>query len=129
MTEVRAKIVNDVTIQKIVGEPTFDETIEIFIEYYIKQSTRHVLWDLTAASMQSYKFEDLDRFGDFMMKFAKQREGGKTAIVASRELEYGLARTITSMAESKNMIITIHAFRTYSEGAKWLGIDQGSYQS
>ena len=79
---------------------------------------------MSAASLEQLNFEDLDRLGDFVMRYAHLRAGGKTAIVAARDLEYGVGRTIDSLAESKNSPITTHTFRSLSEAGEWIGEDE-----
>jgi len=123
MIEVKTVVSGDATIRKIIGHPTFDEILRILKDFYSGTPTRHVIWDLSAASLEKLKIDDLDRLGDFVMKYAHLREGGKTAFIASRDLEYGLGRTIDSLAESKNSPITTHTFRSFREAAEWIGVD------
>ena len=123
MAEVKTVIYGDVTIRKIFGVLTFDEIMKILKKSYTRNPTKHSVWDLLEASLKQLKFEDFERLGDFVMQYASLRAGGKTAIVASNDLEYGFGRIIDSLAESKNAPIATRTFRNLSEAAKWIGVD------
>jgi len=128
MIEVKTVVSGNVTIRKIIGHPTFDEILQILKEFYTGTPTRHVIWDLSSASLAKLRIDDLDNLGEFVMKYAHLRKGGKSAFVASRGLEYGLCRTIDSLAEGKNSPITTHTFRSFREAAEWIGVELKDFE-
>ena len=124
MAQIKTCITGEVTIRKVFGDLTFDEIIRILTESYAGKPTIHVLWDLASASMAGMNYRDIDRLGVFLTKHDHLREGGKTAVVAPGALEFGLARTLDAVAEANNIKFATHAFRTFSEAAAWIGIDE-----
>jgi len=123
MAEIKTVISGDVTMWKVIGILTYDELVNVLREFYAGNPTKHVVWDLSAASLAQIKFEDLEHVAEFVMQYLSSRAGGKTAIVAPDDLGFGLGRIVDSLAESKDAPIATHTFRNISDAAKWIGVE------
>jgi hypothetical protein len=87
--------------------------------------TRDVLWDFRSASLREIGTEDLRRLVMVGMKYQHrfaEREGGKTAIVASENLEYGLMRASENLSEMYDYSFEIRTFRALGEAEEWLAL-------
>ena len=115
----RLTVVGDVTV------PEMRETIEQFWE--AEELTLDVLWDYTEASMERLTNVDLQnlvpvgkRYGD---RFAERR-GGRTAIVAPGDLEFGMMRVSQTLSGMSGYPFEVRVFRTMGEAESWLAEDR-----
>jgi len=64
----------------------------------------------------------------FMNKEHRERfEGMRMAIVAPRELLFGLSKIFEVLSDVENSPSTIKVFRTISEAEKWLGVTHHNF--
>jgi hypothetical protein len=96
------------------------ETIELF---YKKQPSNNVLWDFRYADLKALIFSnELENITTTFTKLNwKLQKAGKTAIVASADLWFSVARMYAKFAEIKNLSHIIQIFRFMDEAIKWLG--------
>ena len=112
------------TVLTVFGQVSFVEmrrTIEDFWE--TDELTLNVLWDYRRADMSRLTSEDhetLVRVGLRYRDRHRERIGGKTAIVASRDLEYGMNRASETMTKIEGYPFKIKTFRTIEEAEAWL---------
>jgi hypothetical protein len=88
--------------------------------FYDNAPTMLALCDISDADLSSLPSDELSRIVQFTERRAEVRRGGKTAIAASRNLEYGMARMYEILAEAYAHPVTIRAFRTREEALQWL---------
>lgn len=112
------------TVLTVSGEVTFVEmrrAIESFWE--TPTLTLNVLWDYRQASLKNLSREDHEGLVRVGMKFRDrhaERTGGKTAIIASTELEYGINRASETMTQIEGYPFKVKTFRTVEEAEAWL---------
>jgi hypothetical protein len=96
------------------------ETIELF---YKKQPSNNVLWDFRYADLKTLIFSnELENITTTFTKLNwKLQKAGKTAIVASADLWFSVARMYAKIVEIKNLSHIIQVFRFMDEAIKWLG--------
>jgi hypothetical protein len=99
------------------------ETIELF---YKKQPGNNVLWDFRYADLKALIFSnELENIATSFFKIRwKSSELGKTAIVASNDLWFSIAKMYTKFSEIKNLSHIIQVFRFMDEAIKWLGSEK-----
>jgi hypothetical protein len=113
------------TVLTVVGEVSFVEmrqTIESFWE--APELTLNVLWDYRQADMSKLSREDheaLVRVGLRYRDRHDERTGGKTAIIASTDLEYGMNRASQTLTYLEGYPFMVRTFRTAEEAEAWLG--------
>ena len=80
----------------------------------------NALWDFRKGSMAQLLSGDLERIADNAVLHSEKRAGGKTAIVVSRDLEYGLARVLDTLRDIRKLPYQIEVFRSVEEANQWL---------
>jgi hypothetical protein len=106
----------------ITGKISSDEIIEKIESFYKKQVRNNVLWDFRYADLDALIFSDeiesiASRFFKPNCKFKKI---GKTAVVASTDLWFSVAKMYAKFAKIKNLSHFIQIFRFMDEAIKWL---------
>jgi hypothetical protein len=69
------------------------------ISFLKETPTKYELWDFTNARFPTVSKEDLRDSAFLGRKYGCKKRGGKNAIVAPENLEYGLSRMFKMMAE------------------------------
>ena len=108
------------------GEISSNEIIDAFKSSYIKRSSNNILWDFRYADLKELLFSDvLENIITNFTKLNWELKGvGKTAIVASTDLWFSLARMHATFAETKDLLHKIQIFRFMDEAIKWLGSEK-----
>ena len=81
---------------------------------------RMVLWDLTACDMSGIETSDVRRLAQGASAAAEARAGGRTALVASTETQYGLCRMYEIFLGLEESSVKTAVFRTRREAELWL---------
>lgn len=122
MAEIKTVITGAVTMRKLVGAPTCSEVMNALRDYYGGQPTRFVVWDLTDGSLALLTSSDLQTLAEFVQQHAHARPGGKTALVAPTDLEFGMSRVLDTFAQLHDIPLEVASFRSLAEAAQWLGV-------
>jgi hypothetical protein len=109
-----------ITTLTAVGPLTADELIAALGEYYEGSPTPLAVCDLSAAKLALLTADDIARIVAFTIVRAEVRAGGKTAILAPGDLEYGMARMYEVLCELRKHPVVIRAFRERDEALAWL---------
>jgi hypothetical protein len=109
------------TIHTATGEPDFEEGMATLKRFWEGQPTMNELWDFRKAGLDRVSFEETEAIMDYIKRHSEKRSGGKTALVASGDLEYGLSRFSKSLAEIKSYPLQVEVFRSFKEAIRWLG--------
>jgi len=112
------------TIHTVTGEASFGEGMTTLKQSLEIQPTRNVLWDFSKASLARVFFKETDAMMNYIQDHSEKRSGGKTALVASGDLEYGLSRMAETLAEIKNISIQVKTFRSFNEAIQWFGEEE-----
>ena len=108
------------TVFTVTGTPSFDEGMAVFKQFYEGKTTHNTLWDFRDASLVLVSSEQTEMMLDFIKQHSEKRAGGKTAIVAPADLEYGISRMAEMMSEIKYLSIKVKPFRSYEEAIEWV---------
>lgn len=109
------------TVKTVTGNPSFEESMTAFRQFYEGNLTKKVLWDFRKASLYRISSNHIEIILDYIRQHAEKRDGGKTAILISKDLEYGMSRMIQSLIELKGIPIETEIFRSIKEAVHWLG--------
>ena len=115
MGKIETQISGDLTIRKVIGNLTIDELMNDVKEFYAGQPTKLVLLDLSAGSIATLTAEELRSVARFIQDHANVQIGGKTAIVAPDDLNYGVARMYVAFSEFRSLPFPVHLFRKLSD--------------
>ena len=105
------------------GEIFSNEIVEAVKSFYIKQPSNNVLWDFRYVELEAlFSSGELENIVNCFNKLNwKFKRVAKTAIVASTDLWFSLARMHATVAEIKNLSHKIQVFRFMDEAIDWLG--------
>ena len=112
----------DLSVFTVNGELSADEIIERVEEYYTKHPTKLVLWIMGDVDLSAITREGIERIIQTAKKNAGKRKEGKTAIVGSKDIEYGLARMYEAYTGLENLPYEYKIFKNVDEAKEWLGI-------
>ncbi|MEN8245590.1 MAG: hypothetical protein ABFS43_11890, partial [Thermodesulfobacteriota bacterium] len=103
---------------------SFHEIVEILIRFYRgidNPPTKRVLWNLSDASMGSLSMEEIRQIANLSIDNEEIMRDGKTAIVAPRDIDFGLARVLAAWTTGSHSDLMV--FRTLNEATEWLEIE------
>jgi hypothetical protein len=114
----------DLTVHRASGTVTAEEILHKIAVYYLTETpAQKILWDFTAAAVKDISREDLRRIARTGKEYAVRRKGGRTALVFSTEVEYGLGRMFEAFAIIEEFPFEIRSFRSIESAGQWLGIE------
>jgi len=99
-----------------VSEPQMYRTLE---DFYDREPTALVLWDMSQAELSQVTPGMLQKFVRRAAEIGVRRQGGRTAVVAPEDLEFGLARMSETFADLESMPFSFSAFRSRQEALPW----------
>jgi hypothetical protein len=109
------------TTYTVVGEASFEEVMTTIKQFHeVGRQTINVLWDLRKAGLARVSSKKTEAMINYIKLHSEKRSGGKTALVASRNLEYGLSRMAEMLNEIKSISIQRKVFRSIKEAIQWL---------
>ena len=111
---------NDLAVHTVVGDVSADEVQNSIRKFYEGTVTNRVLWDFTNGAMSGISSSEVQRIAYYPRKHAHKRNGGKAAIVAPKEVTYGLSRMYELLTELRELPFETRAFRTPEEAYEWL---------
>ena len=112
------------TINTVTGEPSFQEGMAAFKKFYEGKTTQNALWDFRKASLARVSAKEIKAIFDYIKQHVEKRVGGKTAILVSKDLEYGMSRMVQAFTKLKDIPIEIEIFRSIEEAIQWLGKEE-----
>ena len=94
------------------------ETIRSFSKSINPGPTKNVLWDLRKSSVASLTASQVTYLADLSNIDSEERSGGKTAIVATQDQNFGIAKEFKgqTMHIQREFVV----FRHLDEAKKWL---------
>ncbi len=108
------------TIHTCSGRTTIEQIRGAISKFYAGAPTANILWDFSDADLSQVPRRDIRKLAEDVRSIAHSRAGGKTAIVAHTELEFGLGRMYQIFGEIARQIATIEVFKTRSDAEQWL---------
>ena len=118
----------NLTIYTLVGELTLDDILNAIKSFWeAHELTLGILWDLRNANLTNLKSSDIERIAGFIDQYGyrfEERKGGKAAVVASSDLQFGLSRVLETLYEIKDFPAKLQIFRIMDEAMAWLDQDE-----
>jgi hypothetical protein len=111
---------SNITTATGIGRVTASDLWAALDKFYDDSPTLLALCDLSQADLSSLSGQELKQIVEFTKSRAAVRRGGRTAIVAPEDLQYGMARVYQSLAEIHRHPVAIRAFRAGEEALQWL---------
>ena len=123
MATIKTAIDGDLTMRFIIGVVTADEIVDILQESYAGSPTLYTVWDITRASVAGFTTEEVQRITHVARERAELRTGGKSAVIAPADLEFGISRMVDIGLGLRDSPYEVRSFRTAEEARAWLGVD------
>jgi hypothetical protein len=118
----------NLTIYTLVGELTLDDILNGIKSFWeAHELTLGILWDARNANLTNLKSSDIERITGFIDQYGhrfEERKGGKAAVVASSDLQFGLSRVLGTLYEIKDFPAKLQIFRIMDEAMAWLDQDE-----
>ncbi len=112
------------TIHTVEGAVTLDQAMNSLKTFYAGQASLHVLWDFTDGTLGELSGAQVQSIAEYVSRAAKNRHGGKTAGVASKDVDYGLGRMFQAFTEMMKYTPTMRLFRQREDALAWLREDE-----
>ena len=111
---------NQLTLFVCKGDIFADDIIDAFSYHYVHNPTRFVIWDLKQGSIAGINEADFQRIAQAALAVAKYRAGGKTCYIGDKNINYGLSRMYTQIAEMAQMPVQYGVERSMEGARNWL---------
>lgn len=101
------------------GKLSLDEIIQTLNEFYASP-TRNLIWNISKADISTITNDDLKTVIAITKEPAHRRPDGKTAILGSTDLHFGMARVYATYCEFENHPISVSVFRNKDAAINWI---------
>ena len=111
----------DLRVHTSRGELVLEELLETLRSLYESPEFRpeqNSLWDVREARLEGLSSDQVKRIGDLVSGHWGKQAAPKSALVASKDLAFGLARMYEARLESRGQV---RVFREMEEALSWLG--------
>ena len=118
---------SQLTMHITTGEISSNDIIRVIESFYKEKPTKNVIWDFRDAdpdALLSFSYNELKDIVIFTKQHWELRRSGKTALVVSTDLGFGLGRMYDTLAEIENLSHSVQVFRCMDEAMKWLEKDE-----
>jgi hypothetical protein len=120
MIETKVDVKRSIAIHKCSGNLTTEDMSDAINAFYVSSTNKYTLWDFSNASMKNISMESVKQLIILEQKRASSIAGGRTAVVAPHNLEYGFARMLQMKSDTDDLPFKIGVFRTLEEANEWL---------
>jgi len=122
MAEITKKIIREknLTIFTVTGVFSPVPVIEALEEMYRTETTLNLIWDISAADVSRVDDTQVQQILNIAKQYSSRRKNGKTAIVADKTLNFGMARMYEITAEVSDHPILHAVFKNLEDAVEWL---------
>ena len=120
----RYETISDLTIFTVIGQVTHEEIKEAINEFYEGVASKNVLWDLSKGNFEMISNVDIQQLASIPKSQYMARKGGKTAIVADKDLAYGMARIYEARSQADSLPFETKIFRNIEDAYQWLNLTE-----
>lgn len=120
MVESRCDLTRGLTEYICTGIVDRAEITDAVDSFYADTPTPNVLWDLGDANVSALSAVDVEVLAQHTVNRAHSRDEGKTAIVAPKDMGYGLSRMFQTFADLASHQASVRVFRTHDEAIAWI---------
>ncbi len=110
----------DLTILVVTGKVSSDEITDALRDFYKSGFTLKLLLDFSNSEFSDLPSDQLPLIISVAKSYAHLREGGKTAIVMSSGVGFGIGRMYETLSEIEQHPITHNICKSIDEAMDWL---------
>jgi len=115
---------HNLTLYKCYGDLKEAEINDIIQPYYTERTTLNLLWDFSEASMSDISSMFVRQITNKMRELVPAREKGKIAVIAPKDLEYGIARMFQILSDERRFPFKVKVFKYVGEACQWLLLEE-----
>ena len=116
----------DLTIHTVTGPVSEEGMYEALENFYNQGPSASLLWDMSQAEVSHVTASVLEAFVQRATILGTQRKGGRTAIYAPYDLQFGLGRMSQVFAEQESSPFEFQVFRSRQHALEWLMTDHNN---
>ena len=115
---------HNLTLYKCYGDLEEAEINNIIEPFYRDETTHNLLWDFSEASMSGISSLFVRETAEKVRDLVPARKNGKIAVIAPKDLEFGMARMFQLMSDEKQFPFRVKVFRHVGEACQWLFVEE-----
>jgi hypothetical protein len=118
---------SQLTTHVVTGEVSITDIIGVIESFYKEKPTNNVIWNFCDAdtdALLSISYDGLKDIARFTKQHEDLRKSGKTALIVSTDLAFGLGRMYDTIAEIEHLSHSVKVFHSMDEANKWLEGDE-----
>ena len=120
MIESRSDLTRELTEYVCTGVMDRAEITDAVDAFYADDPTANVIWDLTDANLSALSAVDVQMVAEHTASRAHSRSGGKTALVAPTDMDFGMSRMFQTMIDNADHQASVSVFRSRDEAVEWI---------
>lgn len=107
------------------GRITSDDLTDTVKDIFKGEITNNLLLDFRQAQPdENFLSQDLEKIARITKQYWELRKSGKTAIVASTDIAFGLARMYEVFVRIEELTHSVRVFRSMDDAIEWLGPEE-----
>jgi len=110
----------ELTVFTAEGMIRADDVATAIETFYRNAVTLNVLWDISGADVSRIEASDIEKIVHLSVAHGETRVGGKTAVVATEDLTFGLSRVYETLKEAEQLPFQTSVFRSLDDAYAWL---------
>jgi len=110
------------TIFQFEGDITFSE-LGSFIRSFYENPTSNILCDYRKSSPINMSSDQMEVIAKLAAPLSERRTGGKTAVVFSRDSDFGLGRMFEMFSDAEGYKADMKIFREIDEARAWITVE------
>lgn len=110
----------DLAVVTVIGDVSADQVKRQILSFLADKPTQRVLWDFQGGSLMNLSQEDMQQILAEGAELSEKRRGGRTAIVCTQTVDFGLARMFESLASCYHLPFEIQVFKDRNAAMSWL---------
>jgi len=110
----------DITVFTAGGDVRAEDVKSAIHQFYKGTVTKNVLWDFCACDLSGISSADVRSIAEIPRKHYDSRRGGRTAIVAAKDLSFGLSRMYEQYTEAQDMPFETRTFYSREDAMEWV---------
>ncbi len=111
---------HDATIVISSGDESFEEFMDAIVSFYADRPTRNVIVDFFGKPPFRLTSEQVARLARLGERQDGSRFGGKTALVADRDCNFGIMRMFEALGKFSGLPFEVRVFRSVGQAWEWL---------
>jgi hypothetical protein len=112
-------------VHEVYGKVTLDQFESTIVQHNKEGFSQLTLWDASSFIGEAMSTSVLERFArSFYQKTPNRPECSRVAVVAPRDLIYGMTRMFESFSQVEKFSVEHRVFRSRDEAMEWLSVEQ-----